>query len=887
MAEPTNEAEEKRLERLERQMESVLNSLERLNLRLGVSPEPSTPAVHFAEPVQQPPPVPKAPPIKDPGISWRSGPPPIAFDAPQPSKAQPPQAHPSAPTEAVPPRKAVDWEDVVGRQWALWVGAIAVFLAVAFFLAYAWHSLTDGQRLAVGGCAGFAFLFGAEFARKRTVKGFSEGLAGGGLAILYLDAWAACSNYRLASFEVALGLMVAVSVLGVCLALRYDSTSLHGLATIGGFATPALLQAPGGQAVSPFLWYITVLNAGVLTVSVAKGWRLNSALSALATIALFMGWSDSAPILRNEWLVFAFVSLNYLMYLAAALYPAGIQRRKSESTDYMLLLGATAAYFAAGDSLTLGLLGTFNGAFAMSLGALLGAAAIWVRMQCPEDNAMKAVCIGAACSLGAIAVPIQLRQGWVCVGWCAEAAVLLTVAGMSGSVIVRRAGQVIWALSALALVFVIAATSISTERLFLNEHGIPVIAFALAAFWLARFRPVRRYDDAAPAYSAAVVLASGWLVGEQAWFGFHAGIYSLAASWAGGEMYLVSMALALFAVAVYALNASLKDGEGRAAALVVSTSAIALVLGLANDSGVGAWKPIVNPRFLAFTVNTLSLGALAWIAGSKSEDLTATENSVSRALAPVVHLLIMVSLSIEIAAFHAMGKNPLWSQQAWMAVASFLSCYAAVLLLPVFSPERAEIRWLAFLAAVFGFVMLLTSSMATWDTTPLPIANGRFLEFTFAAVSLAVIASLARKLCLNEESSLPSAAAAAAATVALWAVTQETWATCAYFHTALGANWERWAQSAVSVVWTVAASGILLYGIARGQRLTRIAALGLFGVTVGKVFLFDLNFLENQYRVLSLGGLGVALIGISWLYSRYGKGEGTVLPGTDAFAGHK
>ena len=54
---------------------------------------------------------------------------------------------------------------------------------------------------------------------------------------------------------------------------------------------------------------------------------------------------------------------------------------------------------------------------------------------------------------------------------------------------------------------------------------------------------------------------------------------------------------------------------------------------------------------------------------------------------------------------------------------------------------------------------------------------------------------------------------------------------------------------------------------------SRIAALCLFGVTVAKVFLFDLGFLESQFRVLSFGGLGAALIGISWLYSRYGGGS--------------
>lgn len=879
MAEPEKGAEGQRLDRLERQMEFVLSSLDRINLRLGAAPEPASGATAAGARAQpQPPEI--ATPLTDAEPTWRPGPPPISYDVPK----APPPPRPSPPTEAVPPRKAVDWEDIVGRQWALWVGAIAIFLAVAFFLAYAWHNLSEGQRLAVGGCAGFAFLFGAEFARPRTIKGFSEGLAGGGLAILYLDAWAACSTYHIATFNVALALMVAVTVMGVCLALRYDSASLHGLATIGGFATPALLQGQGGQSVIPFLWYITVLNAGVLSVSVAKGWRLNTTLSAVATVALFTGWSDGAAIQRREWLVFDFLTVNYLLYLGAALYSAAVRRLQSVPTDSLLLLGATAAYFAGGDSLSIDLLGKYPGAFALSLGALLAAAAVWVRMKCPKDHAMKAVCIGAACSLGAIAVPIQLRQGWICVGWCAEAAVLVTAAAMSRSVVLRRAGQVIWAISGIALLASIAEWPIVAHRLVFNEHGIPVLAFAISTLWLARFRPVSKLDEAAPAYSTAWVLAAAWLVGEQIWFGFHAGIFGLGESWAGGEMYIVASAVAVFALAVYALNARFKDSNGRAAAMVVSAAAIALTLGLANDSGIGAWKPVLNPRFLAFAVNTLSLIALARIAGSKQEELTTSEASAGRALAPVVHTLIMLAIGIEIGAFHAVWHLALWPENAKMAVAAFLCCYATILLLPVFSPERFEVRWLSYVAACVGMLMLLSNAAATWATTPLPLFNSRFLDFAIVALTLAAISTLGHRLCVADETSVPTAAAAAAAVVGLWAITQETWTTCAYFHAVLGVNWERWAQSAVSVVWTVAASITLLYGIAREQRIPRIAALGLFGATVAKVFLFDLNFLENQYRVLSLGGLGVALIGISWLYSRYGKGDAPSIPGTDAFA---
>ena len=50
----------------------------------------------------------------------------------------------------------------------------------------------------------------------------------------------------------------------------------------------------------------------------------------------------------------------------------------------------------------------------------------------------------------------------------------------------------------------------------------------------------------------------------------------------------------------------------------------------------------------------------------------------------------------------------------------------------------------------------------------------------------------------------------------------------------------------------------------------RLVGLGLLGASVVKVFLFDLAFLDTPFRIAAFGGLGVALMGISWLYGRYG-----------------
>jgi len=65
------------------------------------------------------------------------------------------------------------------------------------------------------------------------------------------------------------------------------------------------------------------------------------------------------------------------------------------------------------------------------------------------------------------------------------------------------------------------------------------------------------------------------------------------------------------------------------------------------------------------------------------------------------------------------------------------------------------------------------------------------------------------------------------------------------------------------------AVGFLRFGIARAARDWRMASLGLMLLAAGKVFLFDARGLDGLLRIGAFAALGVSLIGIGWLYSRY------------------
>ncbi|HEX8184551.1 MAG TPA: DUF2339 domain-containing protein, partial [Blastocatellia bacterium] len=58
-------------------------------------------------------------------------------------------------------------------------------------------------------------------------------------------------------------------------------------------------------------------------------------------------------------------------------------------------------------------------------------------------------------------------------------------------------------------------------------------------------------------------------------------------------------------------------------------------------------------------------------------------------------------------------------------------------------------------------------------------------------------------------------------------------------------------------------------GIVRRNRMLRMMALGLLGLTIIKVFLLDLSSLEKIYRIVSFIVLGAILLAVSFLYQRY------------------
>ena len=73
----------------------------------------------------------------------------------------------------------------------------------------------------------------------------------------------------------------------------------------------------------------------------------------------------------------------------------------------------------------------------------------------------------------------------------------------------------------------------------------------------------------------------------------------------------------------------------------------------------------------------------------------------------------------------------------------------------------------------------------------------------------------------------------------------------------------------ISILLAGYALALVAIGVARRSIVDRIPGMGLIGLVVLKLYLYDVWFLGLFYRMAAFAVLGILLLAISYLYSRY------------------
>jgi len=76
-------------------------------------------------------------------------------------------------------------------------------------------------------------------------------------------------------------------------------------------------------------------------------------------------------------------------------------------------------------------------------------------------------------------------------------------------------------------------------------------------------------------------------------------------------------------------------------------------------------------------------------------------------------------------------------------------------------------------------------------------------------------------------------------------------------------------MTAISVLMSLYALMLVVLGVATRSVLNRVLGLGLFGVVIAKLYLSDVWQLSRILRITAFLALGVVLLLVSYLYSRF------------------
>jgi uncharacterized membrane protein len=75
--------------------------------------------------------------------------------------------------------------------------------------------------------------------------------------------------------------------------------------------------------------------------------------------------------------------------------------------------------------------------------------------------------------------------------------------------------------------------------------------------------------------------------------------------------------------------------------------------------------------------------------------------------------------------------------------------------------------------------------------------------------------------------------------------------------------------TSISILWTMFSVVLMIKGFKANSSTFRKISLGLFSITLIKVFLFDMSRFSTPYRIISFIILGLVLVSTSYLYHRF------------------
>src|SRR5262249_20149527 len=199
----------------------------------------------------------------------------------------------SAPQIVRPSKRPINWEQFMGAKLFAWIGGLALFLGVAFFVKYSFeHNLIPPElRVAIGFVVGVSLIIGGLLLKRKENAVTAQTLCATGVLVLYAVTFACRSYYRFAFFGLipTFLLMTLITAVAFLLAVRLNAIVVAVLGIAGGFLTPVLLSTGQDHPLGLFA-YIALLDIGLFAVAQRKRWDAIAMLGAIGTALMQFAW---------------------------------------------------------------------------------------------------------------------------------------------------------------------------------------------------------------------------------------------------------------------------------------------------------------------------------------------------------------------------------------------------------------------------------------------------------------------------------------------------------------------------------------------------------------------------------------------------------------------
>ena len=219
---------------------------------------------------------------------------------------------------------------------------------------------------------------------------------------------------------------------------------------------------------------------------------------------------------------------------------------------------------------------------------------------------------------------------------------------------------------------------------------------------------------------------------------------------------------------------------------------------------------------------------------------------------------------------------PLKADGRWLPTTTGWLVEGAALLAVASRMRSVLLRVLALLCLALGLLVLLAGNP---EASAVPFFNQRFATYCVGIAVFAFVAWLAHKAHVAEHTEhgqpwgrimlVSSLLVNLLVLVAIgWEIHSYWWVLEWRGDMAQLRNFSVYAQFTYSAFFMLFGAVLLGAGFWRRWAFLRWQALVLLALSIGKVFLIDMNALSRGYRILSFLGLGALLLGVSFLYQR-------------------